>query len=68
MLKRACDEQRRYTRMVRIFPNAVSGLGLIRAPCVEAHGSSIEDKPYLNMDLLREVRKNTLQERLTFTP
>ena len=62
MLERLNEELRRRTRVVRIFPNAASGLRLTRALCVETHEWWLEDKRYLNMDMLWEVRKDQLRK------
>jgi putative transposase len=48
--------------VVRIFPNAASCLRLTRALRVETHESWLEDKRYLNMDVLREARKKQLRK------
>ena len=61
MLERLNEELRRRTRVVRIFPNAASCMRLIPALCVETHESWLEDKRYINMDLLREARKDQLR-------
>jgi putative transposase len=62
MLERLNEELRRRTRVVRIFPNAASCLRLTRALCVETHESWLEDKRYLNMDVLWEARKDQLRK------
>ena len=62
MLERLNEELRRRTRVVRIFPNAASCMRLIRALCVETHEGWLEDHRYLNMDLLREARKDQLKK------
>ena len=62
MLERLNEELRRRTRVVRIFPNAASCLRLLRALCVETHESWLEDKRYLNMDMLWEARKEQLRK------
>jgi transposase-like protein len=61
MLERLNEELRRRTRVVRIFPNVASCMRLIRAMCVETHEGWLEDHRYLNMDLLREARKDQLR-------
>lgn len=48
----------------RVFPNAPSGLRLIRALAVETHENWIEVHRYLDMNFLREHRKKALM-RLT---
>jgi transposase-like protein len=47
--------------VVRIFPNATSCLRLIRALAVEMHENWLEAHRYLNMDDLREHKKETLR-------
>ena len=61
MLERWHQEVKRRTRVVRIFPNAESCLRLIRALAVEQHEEWIEGTRYLNMDLLREHKKEQLR-------
>jgi putative transposase len=48
--------------VVRIFPNAESCLRLIRALATENHENWIEATRYLNMDLLKEYRKEMLHK------
>jgi transposase-like protein len=62
MLERLNEEIRRRTLVVRIFPNANSCLRLVRALCAEVHETWLEDNRYLNMDLLREQRKEQLRK------
>ncbi len=62
MLERLNEEIKRRTRVVRIFPNTESCLRLIRALCVEPHEAWLEDNRYLNMDLLREQKKERLRQ------
>lgn len=62
MLERLNEELKRRTHVVRIFPNADSCLRLIRALAVETHENWIEATRYLNMDLLREHKKQLLRE------
>jgi transposase-like protein len=62
MLERVNEELRRRTRVVRIFPNAASCLRLTRALCVEMHEGWLEDKCYINMDVLWEARKELLRK------
>ena len=62
MLERLNEELRRRTRVVRIFPNVASCLRLTRALCVETHEGWLEDKRYLNMDMLWEARKEQLRK------
>jgi len=62
MLERLNEELRRRTRVVRIFPNVASCLRLTRALCAETHEAWLEDNRYINMDLLREERKEQLRK------
>ncbi len=62
MLERINQELKRRTHVVRIFPNAASCLRLVRALAVEIHEDWIEGTRYLNMDLLREHKKEQLKE------
>jgi transposase-like protein len=48
--------------VVRIFPNAAGCLRLTRALCAQTHDAWLEDNRYINMDLLREQRKEQLRE------
>ena len=61
MLERLNEEIKRRTRVVRIFPHAESCLRLVRALCVETHEAWLEDNRYLNMDLLKEQRRERLR-------
>lgn len=61
MLERLNEELKRRTYVVRIFPNEESCLRLTRALAMEAHENWIEATRYLNMDLLREHRKQALR-------
>jgi putative transposase len=61
MLERQNEEIKRRTRVVRIFPNAASCLRLIRALAVEMHENWIEDIRYINMNDLREHKKEVLR-------
>jgi putative transposase len=60
MLERFNEELKRRTRVVRIFPNVGSCLRLIRALAVETHEEWMEAPRYLNLDLLREHRKEEM--------
>jgi putative transposase len=62
MLERLNEEIRRRTRVVRIFPNIESCLRLIRALAVETHEDWLEANRYLNMDYLKERKKELLKE------
>jgi putative transposase len=61
MLERLNEEIKRRTHVVRIFPNAESCLRLIRALAVETHENWLEAHRYLNMDDLREHKKEVLR-------
>ena len=61
MLERLNEEIKRRTQVVRIFPNAESCLRLIRALAVETHENWLEAHRYLNMDYLRELKKEALR-------
>lgn len=62
MLERLNEEIKRRTHVVRIFPNAESCLRLVRALCVEIHEDWLEAHRYLNMDYLRELKKEALRQ------
>lgn len=62
MLERVNEEIKRRTQVVRIFPNEASCLRLVRALAMETHENWIEATRYLNMDLLREHRKQLLRK------
>ena len=59
MLERLNEEIKRRTLVVRIFPDGNSCLRLIRALAVETHENWIEAPRYLNMDFLKEYRKQS---------
>lgn len=61
MLERLNEEIKRRTHVVRIFPNGESCLRLIRALAVETHENWLEAHRYLNMDTLRELKKEALR-------
>ncbi len=61
LLERLNEEIKRRTRVARIFPNPASCLRLIRALCAETHEGWLEDHRYLNMDFLKEQKKDLLQ-------
>ena len=61
MLERLNQELKRRTHVVRIFPNAASCLRLIRALAVEMHEGWLEETRYLNMEHLRERKKELLR-------
>jgi len=62
MLERQNEEIKRRTYVVRIFPNEKSCLRLIRALAVETHENWIEATRYLNMNLLKEHKKEQLRK------
>jgi putative transposase len=62
MLERLNQEIKRRTHVVRIFPNGASCLRLVRALAVEAHENWLEATRYLNMDHLREHKKQMLRQ------
>jgi putative transposase len=61
MLERFNEEIKRRTRVVRIFPNEASCLRLVRALAVEQHETWQEDSRYLNMMLLKEMKRERLK-------
>src|SRR5712671_1457055 len=61
MLERLNEEIRRRTHVVRIFPNGESCLRLVRALADETHENWLEQHRYLNMDDLREHKKEALR-------
>ena len=60
MLERLNEEIKRRTRVVRIFPHTESCLRLVRTLSVETHEAWLEDKHYLNTELLAEARRERL--------
>jgi transposase-like protein len=62
MLERLNEEIRRRTHVVRIFPNAASCCRLIRALAVETHENWLEAHRYLNMDDLKEHKKDQIRQ------
>jgi len=62
MLERLMEEIKRRTHVVRIFPNTDSCLRLIRALAVEMHENWIEAVRYLNMEYLKEHKKEALRK------
>ncbi|MGH6827271.1 IS256 family transposase [Methyloceanibacter sp.] len=62
MLERRTQEIKRRTHVVRIFPNPESCLRLIRALAVETHENWLETTRYLNMEHLREHKKEVLRQ------
>jgi putative transposase len=61
LLERLNEEVKRRTLVVRIFPNTASCLRLIRALAVEMHENWIEAIRYLNMEFLKEHKKEQLR-------
>ena len=61
LLERLNEETKRRIHVVRIFPNAASCLRLVRALAVEMHENWLEAHRYLNMDDLREHKKEALR-------
>jgi putative transposase len=61
MLERLNQEIKRRTHVVRIFPDAESCLRLVRALAVETHENWLEAIRYLNMEHLREHKKEQLR-------
>jgi putative transposase len=61
MLERLNQELKRRTHVVRIFPKAESCLRLVRALAVETHENWLEATRYLNMDHLKEHKKQALR-------
>ena len=62
MLERLMEEIKRRTLVVRIFPNAAACLRLVRALAVETHENWLEAMQYLNMEPLREQKKEALRK------
>ena len=62
MLERLNQEIKRRTHVVRIFPNAASCLRLVRALAVETHENWLEAIRYLNMDHLKEHKKQLMRQ------
>jgi len=62
MLERLNQELKRRTHVVRIFPNAESCWRLVRALAVEMHENWLEATRYLNMDHLKEHKKEALRD------
>ncbi|HEY4043773.1 MAG TPA: transposase [Rhodopila sp.] len=62
MLERLNQKIKRRTHVVRVFPNAESCLRLVRALAVEIHENWLETIRYLNMDHLREHRKQMMRQ------
>ncbi len=61
MLERLNEEIKRRTLVVRIFPNPASCLRLVRALAAETDENWIEAIRYLNMEFLKEHKKEQLR-------
>jgi putative transposase len=61
MLERLNQEIKRRTLVVRIFPNEASCLRLVRALAAETHEDWLEATRYLNMEHLKEHKKESLR-------
>jgi putative transposase len=61
MLERLNQELKRRTLVVRIFPNGASCLRLVRALAAEIHEGWLEATRYLNMEHLKERKKEALR-------
>src|ERR1700751_2785364 len=61
MLERFMEEIKRRTLVVRIFPNPAACLRLVRALAAETHEDWIETMQYLNMESLKEQKKQALR-------
>jgi putative transposase len=61
MLERLNQEIKRRTHVVRIFPGPQSCLRLVRALAVETHEDWLESPRYLNMEHLREHKKQQMR-------
>lgn len=48
--------------MVRIFPNGDSSLRLVRALAAEIHENWIEATRYLNLGILKELKKEQMRK------
>jgi putative transposase len=61
LLERLNEEIKRRTLVVRIFPNIAACLRLVRALAVEMHENWIEATRYLNMEFLKEHKKELMR-------
>jgi putative transposase len=61
LLERLNEETKRRTLVVRIFPNTSACLRLVRALAVEMHENWIEATRYLNMEYLKEHKKELMR-------
>jgi putative transposase len=62
MLERLNEELKRRTLVVRIFPNTAACLRLVRALAVEMHENWLEATRYLNMEYLKEHKKELMRQ------
>jgi len=62
LLERLNEEIKRRTLVVRIFPNTPACLRLVRALAVEMHENWIEATRYLNMEFLKEHKKELMRQ------
>lgn len=62
LLERLNEEIKRRTLVVRIFPNTAACLRLVRALAVEMHENWIEATRYLNMEFLKEHKKELMRK------
>lgn len=62
LLERLNEEIKRRTLVVRIFPNGAACLRLVRALAVEMHENWIEATRYLNMEYLKEHKKEQMRK------
>jgi len=61
LLERLMEEIKRRTLVVHIFPNVAACLRLVRALAVEMHENWIEAIRYLNMEYLKEHKKEQMR-------
>src|SRR3984893_4034569 len=62
LLERLNEEIKRRTLGARIFPNTAACLRLVRALAVEMHENWIEATKYLNMEYLKEQKKELIRK------
>ena len=62
LLERFNQEIKRRTHLVRTFSNEASCLRLVRALSVEQHEAWQEGPRYLNMDLLKEHKREQMKK------
>jgi transposase-like protein len=61
LLVRLNEEIKRRTLVVRILPNLTACLRLVRALAVEMHENWIKATRYLNMEYLKEHKKESMR-------